>query len=175
MLRGRTIIGPIRAFSADLTQTWMVSRGLFWPSSMFTMPFITETSFVCWLGVTNSYMHISRSPCTCQHAHILTLTSARKWCILTLEPPITHLPTLEISRLRFKSSFCSLINSQKSPWPGFYTWNPSTLYQLRQRSMIAAYMANLSSQVVWNYFLHHHSTSTYLHMHISDNWCRHWT
>lgn len=67
---------------------------------------------------------------TCAHTLILSLSSARKWCILTLEPQIIHLPTLEISRLRFKSSLCPLIKSQKSPW--FYSWNLWPLYTAAQ-------------------------------------------
>lgn len=134
-------------------------RVLFWPSSMFTMPFITETSCVYTQCVTNSYMHVRWSPRTCKHTHTNTVipSTSRGWCILTLEP---HLPTLEISKLRLKPSLCPLINSQKSPWPGFYTWKPSPLYHAQTKKQ--PIWQTSAPKCICNYFLHLHSMSIHL-------------
>lgn len=94
----------------------------------------------------NAHKQVSMHMQTCTHncAHTITPFSARKCWILTFQPPVVHLLTLEISRLWFKSSLCPLINSQKSPWPGFYTWNPSTLYPAQTRDKTEAHMAKFN-------------------------------
>lgn len=133
MLRKRAASRLIRGLYADLTRTWMVSRELFWSSSVFTH---SSQRQVILPGIVSLYaVHKHKSVHTLTDVQIHTHTITKQYLVLQWNnaswPQNLQSRTyqaLEISLLRFKSSSCPLINSQRSSWPGFYTRNPSLLY-----------------------------------------------
>lgn len=131
VLRKRAVRRLIRAVSADLTHAWMVSGELFWSSSVFTHSSQRQVVLPEIVSLENVHKHKSAHTPTDAQIHTITKQYlVLRWNDASWPQNLQSWTsqTLEISMLRFKSSSCPLINSQRSSWPGFYTWNPSLLY-----------------------------------------------